>query len=171
MHPDRAVTLVAAEPVIVLADDGRLRQVIDNLLSNAVKHTPDGAPVTVTVTSSAGRGELSVADAGPGLTQDQAARVFERFYRTDGDRGRARGGTGLGLAIAASLTAAHGGRIDVDTAPGRGATFSVASRWRGCDLFAVAWIVDHLMAVRRPAADEPARQPQRDRKPCSLDCT
>ena len=125
LHPDRAVTLVAAEPVIVLADDGRLRQVIDNLLSNAVKHTPDGAPVTVTVTSSAGRGELSVADAGPGLTQDQAARVFERFYRTDGDRGRTRGGTGLGLAIAASLTAAHGGQIDVDTAPGRGATFSV----------------------------------------------
>jgi two-component system OmpR family sensor kinase len=81
--------------------------------------------VTVTVTSSAGRGELSVADAGPGLTQDQAARVFERFYRTDGDRGRTRGGTGLGLAIAASLTAAHGGQIDVDTAPGRGATFSV----------------------------------------------
>jgi two-component system OmpR family sensor kinase len=125
LYPDRAVTLVAAEPVIVLADDGRLRQVIDNLLSNAVKHTPDGAPVTVTVTSSAGRGELSVADAGPGLTQDQAARVFERFYRTDGDRGRTRGGTGLGLAIAASLTAAHGGQIDVDTAPGRGATFSV----------------------------------------------
>jgi two-component system OmpR family sensor kinase len=123
LHPDRPVTLVAAEPVIVLADDGRLRQVIDNLLSNAVKHTPDGAPVTVTVTSAAGSGELSVADTGPGLTQDQAARVFERFYRTDGDRGRARGGTGLGLAIAASLTAAHGGQIGVDTAPGRGATF------------------------------------------------
>ena len=125
VHPDRPVTLVAAEPVIVLADDERLRQVIDNLLSNAVKHTPDGSPVTVTVTSAAGSGELSVADTGPGLTQDQAARVFERFYRTDGGRGRARGGTGLGLAIAASLTAAHGGQIGVDTAPGRGATFSV----------------------------------------------
>jgi two-component system OmpR family sensor kinase len=125
VHPDRPVTLVAAEPVIVLADDGRLRQVIDNLLSNAVKHTPDGSPVTVTVTSAAGSGELSVADTGPGLTQDQAARVFERFYRTDEDRGRARGGAGLGLAIAASLTAAHGGQIGVDTAPGRGATFFV----------------------------------------------
>jgi signal transduction histidine kinase len=125
VHPDRPVTLVAAEPVIVLADDERLRQVIDNLLSNADKHTPDGAPVTVTVTSAAGSGALSVADTGPGLTQDQAARVFERFYRTDDGRGRARGGTGLGLAIAASLTAAHGGQISVDTAPGRGATFSV----------------------------------------------
>jgi two-component system OmpR family sensor kinase len=125
VHQGRPVTLVAAEPVIVLADDERLRQVIDNLLSNAVKHTPDGSPVTVTVTSAAGSGELSVADTGPGLTREQAARVFERFYRTDGDRGRARGGTGLGLAIAASLTAAHGGQIGVDTAPGRGATFSV----------------------------------------------
>jgi two-component system OmpR family sensor kinase len=125
VHPDRRVTLVAAEPVIVLADDERLRQVIDNLLSNATKHTPDGSPVMVTVTSAAGSGELSVADTGPGLTQDQAARVFERFYRTDDDRGRARGGAGLGLAIAASLTAAHGGQIRVDTAPGRGATFSV----------------------------------------------
>ena len=125
VHPDRPVTLVAADPVIVLADDGRLRQIIDNLLSNAVKHTPDGSPVTVIVSSTAGKGELSVTDTGPGLTPDQAARVFERFYRTDGDRGRARGGTGLGLAIAESLTAAHGGQIGVDTEPGQGATFWV----------------------------------------------
>ena len=125
VHPGRRVMLVAAEPVIVFADDERLRQVIDNLLSNAAKHTPDGSPVTVTVTSAAGSGEVSVADTGPGLTRDQAARVFERFYRTDSGRGRARGGTGLGLAIAASLTAAHGGQIGVRTAPGRGATFVV----------------------------------------------
>ena len=125
VHPDRPVTLVAADPVIVLADDGRLRQIIDNLLSNAVKHTPDGSPVTVIVSSTAGKGELSVTDTGPGLTPDQAVRVFERFYRTDGDRGRARGGTGLGLAIAESLTAAHGGQIGVDTEAGQGATFWV----------------------------------------------
>jgi two-component system, OmpR family, sensor kinase len=126
VHPDRSVTLVAADPVIVRADDGRLRQIIDNLLSNAVKHTPDGSPVTVIVSGRAGTGELSVTDIGPGLTPDQAARVFERFYRTDGDRGRAGGGTGLGLAIAESLTAAHGGQIGVDTAPGQGATFWVS---------------------------------------------
>ena len=59
------------------------------------------------------------------MTPDQAARVFERFYRTDRARTRARGGTGLGLAIAASLTAAHGGQITVDTASGRGAAFHV----------------------------------------------
>jgi two-component system OmpR family sensor kinase len=123
VHPGRLVTLVAPEPVIVLADDERMRQVIDNLLSNAVKHTPAGSPVTVSVTSTGDNAELTVADTGPGLTQEQAARVFERFYRTDGDRGRSSGGTGLGLAIAASLTAAHGGQVGVNSEPGRGATF------------------------------------------------
>ena len=57
------------------------------------------------------------------MTREQALRVFERFYRTDGARTRARGGAGLGLAIAASLAAAHGGEITVDTAPGYGAAF------------------------------------------------
>lgn len=125
VYPGRPVTLVAHEPVIVLADDERIRQIIDNLISNAAQHTPDGSPVLVTVTSAGGHGQLAVADKGPGMTPQQAARVFERFYRTDDARGRARGGTGLGLAIAASLTAAHEGQISVDTAPGQGATFFV----------------------------------------------
>jgi two-component system, OmpR family, sensor kinase len=59
------------------------------------------------------------------MTPEQAARVFERFYRTDDARGRARGGTGLGLSIAASLTAAHDGDITVDTQPGQGTSFRV----------------------------------------------
>jgi len=124
-HPGRPIALHAAEPVVVSADDARIRQVIDNLLGNAVQHTPDGTPVTVTVTSGQGDGRLTVADRGPGMTPEQAARVFERFYRTDDARTRAVGGTGLGLAIAASLTAAHGGDIAVDTAPGHGAAFTV----------------------------------------------
>ena len=119
----RPITLVAAEPVIVDADSERLRQIIDNLIGNALQHTPPGSPVTVTVTGDPGPGQLTVADQGPGMTSEQASRVFERFYRTDGARTRARGGTGLGLAIAASLAAAHGGEITVDTAPGRGAAF------------------------------------------------
>lgn len=125
--PDRQVSLLAPEPVIIDADEGRLRQVIDNLLTNAVSHTPDGARVAVTVTLApdAARGEVIVADDGPGLTAEQAARVFERFYRTDGSRARASGGAGLGLAIAASLVAAHGGEITVDTGLGRGAAFHV----------------------------------------------
>src|SRR5581483_2077286 len=70
---------------------------------------------------------VEVADAGPGLAPDQAERVFERFYRVDAARTRRSGaaGTGLGLAIVAALVAAHGGSVQVDSAPGAGATFRV----------------------------------------------
>jgi two-component system OmpR family sensor kinase len=127
VHPGRSITLHAADPVVVYADDERVRQVIDNLIGNAIQHTPGGSPVTVTVaeTSTPGSGQLTVTDRGPGMTPEQASRVFERFYRTDDARTRARGGAGLGLAIAASLTAAHGGQITVDTEFGHGAAFHV----------------------------------------------
>ncbi len=125
VNPGRSVTLQAGEPVIVYADTERLRQVIDNLIGNAVQHTPPQSPVTVSVTSTTGTGQITVADNGPGMTADQAAHVFERFYRTDDARSHARGGTGLGLSIAASLAAAHGGDIIVDTKPGQGAAFHV----------------------------------------------
>jgi signal transduction histidine kinase len=125
VNPDRPVSLLAVDPVIVYADAGRLRQVIDNLLGNALQHTPPRSPVTVAVTSTTAIGEITVADKGPGMTAEQAARVFERFYRTDDARTRARGGVGLGLSIAASLVAAHDGEIIVDTEPGQGAAFHV----------------------------------------------
>jgi len=116
----------ACDPVIVSADSARLRQVIDNLIGNALQHTPPGTVVTVATGSIPGFGQLTVADNGPGLTAEQASRVFERFYRTDDARSRARGGTGLGLAIAAALVEAHGGAITVDARrPGHGATFRV----------------------------------------------
>lgn len=121
--PGRPVTLEAAEPVIVNADPERLRQIIDNLTGNAIQHTPSGSPVTVTVANESGIGRLTVADRGPGMTPEQASHVFDRFYRTDDARTRARGGAGLGLAIAASLTAAHGGELTVDTQLGRGTAF------------------------------------------------
>jgi two-component system OmpR family sensor kinase len=124
-HPGKPIALRAAEPVIVWADAVRVRQVIDNLVGNAVQHTPAGTAVTVTVTCTAEFGELTVADRGPGLTPEQAARVFERFYRTDRARSRASGGTGLGLSIASALTAAHDGQLSVDSAPGQGAVFRV----------------------------------------------
>ena len=68
---------------------------------------------------------LDVADDGPGMTAEQAQRVFERFYRADAARNRASGGTGLGLAIVAGLVAAHGGQVSLKTAPGEGADFRV----------------------------------------------
>jgi two-component system, OmpR family, sensor kinase len=125
IQPDRPITLNAADPVIAWADDGRVRQVIDNLIGNALQHTPAQSPVAITVTNSAGNGHITVADHGPGLTAEQAMHVFERFYRTDRARTRARGGAGLGLSIAATITAAHGGDITVDTSPGQGAAFRV----------------------------------------------
>jgi two-component system, OmpR family, sensor kinase len=125
IQPDRPITLIAADPVIARADDGRVRQVIDNLVGNALQHTPPGSPVIVTVTGSLADAQITVADRGPGMTPEQAAHVFERFYRTDRARARSGGGAGLGLSIAAALAAAHGGRITVDTAPGQGAAFRV----------------------------------------------
>jgi signal transduction histidine kinase len=123
----RSLTLQAApDPVIVSADGGRLRQVIDNLIGNALQHTPPGTLVTVAVDSVPGYGQITVADNGPGMTAEQASRVFERFYRTDDSRSRARGGTGLGLSIAAALVESHAGTITVDPQqPGGGATFRV----------------------------------------------
>jgi two-component system OmpR family sensor kinase len=131
--PGREVELdIAGGPVlpVVLGDESRLRQVLANLVSNALAHTPDDARVTVRLHTNAlpGKGNdvvLEVADTGPGLSPEQAERVFERFYRADASRTRGRGGSGLGLSIVAALTAAHGGTVDVDTEPGRGATFRV----------------------------------------------
>ena len=129
--PDRSIELSvgSATAFLVLGDEVRLRQVIGNLMSNALTHTPEGTPVTVRIL--AGPREpvpsivLEVTDHGPGLSADQAERVFERFYRADQARTRKAGGTGLGLAIVAALVAAHGGTVALRTAPGEGATFRV----------------------------------------------
>jgi two-component system OmpR family sensor kinase len=126
VQPGHPLTLLAAQDlVIVSADSARLRQIIDNLISNAFQHTPAGTPVTVAVDTAAGHGQLTVTDSGPGMTAEQASRVFERFYRTDPARSRDAGGSGLGLSIAAALVDAHQGTITVDTRPGHGATFRV----------------------------------------------
>jgi two-component system OmpR family sensor kinase len=139
---------------IVLGDDVRLRQVIGNLMSNALVHTPDGTPVEVRIRPGTPDGEragppgpegqasaprsgvpgasrlwptvqVEVADHGPGLTPEQAERVFERFYRADQARTRQAGGTGLGLAIVSALVTAHGGTVTVEPTPGGGATFRI----------------------------------------------
>jgi two-component system OmpR family sensor kinase len=114
-------------PLVVEGDDPRLRQVLGNLLGNAVNHTPPSAVVTLTLSSDGDTATLEVRDTGPGLPPEQAERVFQRFYRADPSRTRADGSTstGLGLAIVAALVAAHAGTVEVDSAPGRGATFRV----------------------------------------------
>jgi two-component system OmpR family sensor kinase len=120
---------------LVIGDEPRLRQVIGNLMSNALTHTPDGTPIEVSISSGtldpqAGDHTpaviLDVTDQGPGMTQEQARRVFERFYRADQARTRATGGNGLGLAIVRALVVAQGGVASVRTAEGQGATFRIA---------------------------------------------
>jgi two-component system, OmpR family, sensor kinase len=120
---------------LVIGDEARLRQVIGNLMSNALTHTPDGSPIEVSIGSgtldprvpdSPRAVTLDVTDHGPGMTPEQAHRVFERFYRADQARARTTGGSGLGLAIVSALVTAHGGVASVRTAPGRGATFRIA---------------------------------------------
>jgi two-component system OmpR family sensor kinase len=124
--PERSLTLrTGPNPVIVRADAARLRQVIDNLLNNALKHTPPDTTITVVVVMERGGGQITVADGGNGMTEEQASRVFERFYRTDSSRTRASGGSGLGLSIAAAIVDAHAGTITVETSPGKGASFRV----------------------------------------------
>jgi two-component system OmpR family sensor kinase len=124
------------EPVVI-GDETRLGQALDNLLDNALRHTPQDARISVRVRPGPGPGSdpgppqyfLEVADTGPGLSADEAARVFERFYRADPARTRATNGdrgNGLGLAIVAAITAAHGGVASVHTAPGQGAVFRLS---------------------------------------------
>jgi two-component system OmpR family sensor kinase len=124
VDPDRPVDL-EADPVVVLGDRDRLRQVLDNLLSNVRAHTPPGSPVRVRVGSENGLAVVEVADSGPGMTSEEAARVFERFYRSDSSRSRATGGVGLGLSIVAAVAEAHGGAVSAHSTPGDGATFRI----------------------------------------------
>ncbi|MFI6509414.1 sensor histidine kinase [Streptosporangium sp. NPDC050855] len=131
LDPGRPVALTGPrdgppEAAPVLGDEARLRQVVTNLVANAVTHTPADAPVRIGVGTDGKEAVLVIEDGGPGMTPAQAARVFDRFHRVDGSRSRdTGGGSGLGLAIVRSLVAAHGGRVELSTAPGRGAVFRV----------------------------------------------
>lgn len=125
VDPGRPLEFVAPEPVVIDGDEQRLKQVVANLLSNARTHTPPGTAVTVAVRREGEEAVIEVADRGPGMTAEHAARVFERFFRADPSRARASGGSGLGLSIVSAIAEAHGGRVEIETSPGEGATFRV----------------------------------------------
>jgi len=124
VEPGRPIEL-SVEPTTLTGDQDRLRQVLDNLLANARAHTPANTPVSVDLRVDDGHVTLTVADRGPGLTDEQVVRVFERFYRADSSRARASGGAGLGLSIVAAVVEAHGGRADARPTPNGGATFVI----------------------------------------------
>ena len=128
IDPKRTITMEVLDgpgTPEVLGDEPRIRQVLSNLVVNALQHTPASADVVIRVGTQGDDALLEVADQGPGMSQEDATRVFERFYRTDSSRARASGGTGLGLSIVDSLVRAHGGVVAVTTAPGEGCCFRV----------------------------------------------
>ncbi|MDQ0924814.1 two-component system OmpR family sensor kinase [Pseudarthrobacter sp. W1I19] len=132
----RVITLVglnggSAAPAPVLGDEAKLRQVVGNLVGNALRYTPEDSPIELAVgihVSADGqeRSVIEVRDHGPGISEEDASKVFERFYRADTSRTRETGGSGLGLAIVAAIVGSHGGSVRVATTDGGGATLVVS---------------------------------------------
>lgn len=113
-------------PAVVIGDRDRLSQVVTNLLGNVTRHTPAGSSVEIAVGTRSrpdwDAAVVEVRDHGPGVPADQAAKVFERFYRSDSSRHRETGGSGLGLAIVSAIIARHDGTVQMLPTPGGGAT-------------------------------------------------
>jgi two-component system OmpR family sensor kinase len=119
------VQFSATRPVEVIGDKDRLRQVLDNLLANVRAHTPPGTIASVHVDQIAGQAQIEVRDNGPGMPEEDARRVFERFFRADPARARTRGGSGLGLSIVSAIVTAHGGTVTATSQPGEGLVVTV----------------------------------------------
>jgi two-component system sensor histidine kinase BaeS len=107
-------------------DPDRLRQIVQNLVENAVRYTPAGGEIRVTMRAADPDAiRIAVSDTGVGVAEADLPHIFRHFYRADQSRARTSGGTGLGLAMVKSLVEAHGGRVSVESAAGRGSTFTV----------------------------------------------
>ena len=108
----------------VKADRNYLEQILINLLDNAIKYTPEGGRVTVSAIEKDSKDiQFSIEDNGIGIPKEDLSRIFERFYRVDKGRSKELGGTGLGLSIVKHLVQAHGGRVWVESQPGKGSAF------------------------------------------------
>jgi two-component system phosphate regulon sensor histidine kinase PhoR len=102
-----------------------IRSALGNLVSNAVRYTPEGGKITLAWRERDGEGVFSVTDTGEGIAPEHIPRLTERFYRVDRSRSRETGGTGLGLAIVKHVLTRHGARLEIQSTPGKGSTFSV----------------------------------------------
>lgn len=125
--PGHLISLIGdADELYTLGDQHRIHQVVANLLANARTHTPVGTPITVSIAQSGDGVRIAVADAGPGLSEEDQRRIFERFYRADSSRVRIEGeGSGLGLSIVDAVMKAHGGNVSVNSVIGKGSTFTL----------------------------------------------
>ena len=125
--PDHEITISTVnDEVFVLGDSMRIHQALANLLANARTHTPTGTKIAVNVLQDELETRISVSDTGPGLSESDQERAFERFFRADPSRVRVSGeGSGLGLAIVDAVMKAHGGSVEVKSKLGEGATFTI----------------------------------------------
>ncbi|MFQ3612557.1 MAG: ATP-binding protein, partial [Cyanobacteriota bacterium] len=112
-------------PLTVMADWDRLKQVMLNLISNAIRYSDPGAPITLRLKESASQALIQVQDQGIGIPLDQQSRIFERFHSVSTSRSRQQGGIGLGLTIAKAFVENMRGQISVESAPGKGSTFTI----------------------------------------------
>ncbi len=124
---EQDLSIGVLEPLIIFADEDRVKQIVTILIDNAIKYTPEhgGIVVTVTKTPAIDFARLSVKDSGPGIAKESQAKIFERFYRVDKSRARQLGGNGLGLPIARTLVEKQRGYINVQSKPGEGSRFDV----------------------------------------------
>ncbi|MFX1820077.1 ATP-binding protein [Pseudarthrobacter sp. CC4] len=112
-------------PLWAYADPLRIGQALDNLVSNAIKYSPDGGTVSVSASFSEEWVRLSVSDTGMGMSREDTARVFKRFFRTESARKAAIAGAGLGLSITKMIVEGHGGSITCESGQGKGSTFTL----------------------------------------------
>ncbi|MGM0642254.1 MAG: ATP-binding protein [Thermodesulfobacteriota bacterium] len=126
-NPDRDISIKALLPehIEAPADPLLLEQAVVNLVDNAVKYSPDGTRINVAAFKDGETAVISVTDHGPGISREHLDKIFNRFYRVDRDRSRQTGGTGLGLAIVKHIAQYHAGKIEVESTPGKGSTFSI----------------------------------------------
>jgi two-component system OmpR family sensor kinase len=125
--PNHPLTIeLPSHEVYWLGDENRIHQCVANLLANARTHTPANTPITLSLIELENEIQIKIADQGPGLSEEDQNRIFERFYRADPSRTRQSGeGSGLGLAIVSAIMEASGGKISVESTVGNGATFTL----------------------------------------------
>jgi signal transduction histidine kinase len=124
-HPSHRILVHGAVEVSLLADRDRLGQVFTNLISNAIKYSPDAKAVEIDLSPSEDAVTIRVRDHGLGIPRELRDKIFERFYRVTDPTRKAIPGLGMGLYIVAEIVKHHGGTITVDSAVGKGSTFTV----------------------------------------------